>query len=203
MSSQEPETSALDAAMDRYAAGEDAAFNELYTPIAQRLLPFLRRMCGSLERAEDLLQETFVRMHRARGSFGKGAAVMPWAYAIARNCYIDSYRAKKSRPKEVSRSRDSDAPPYPEPHAGPEASGEAQLAASQMAEVVQQALDSMTLARREAFVLVRYEGHSIREAAAILGTTEGAVKLRAFHAYQEIRTALEQAGLIPAGGADK
>ncbi|MEZ4231471.1 MAG: RNA polymerase sigma factor [Polyangiaceae bacterium] len=121
---------------------------------------------------------------------------------IARNCYIDSYRAKKSRPKEVSRTRDSDAPPYPEPHAGPDASGEAQLAASQMAEVVQHALD-MTVARREAFVLVRYEGHSIREAAEVLGTTEGAVKLRAFHAYQEIRTALEQAGLLSAGGGER
>ncbi|MEZ4231470.1 MAG: sigma factor [Polyangiaceae bacterium] len=74
----EPDTSALDAAMDRYAAGDDAAFNELYAPIAQRLLPFLRRMCGSLERAEDLLQETFVRMHRARGSLW-GRSGHAWA----------------------------------------------------------------------------------------------------------------------------
>lgn len=182
--------------MDRYSRGDDQAFSDIYQPLRRRLLPFLRRLSGSIERAEDLLQETFIRVHRARGSFGEGARLMPWAYAIARNCYIDSYRAKKSRPREVSQSRDSDSPAYPEPHAGPEADGEAQLLAKQMAGVVERALAEMTLARREAFVLVRYEGHSIREAAAILGTTEGAVKLRAFHAYQEIRTALEQQGLM-------
>ncbi len=188
--------------MDRYAQGDDAAFAYLHQPLTRRLLPFLRRLTGSVERAEDLLQETFLRIHRARGSFGHGARVMPWAYAIARNCYIDSYRAKKSRPKEVSQSRDSEDPPYPEPHAGPEASGEAQLLAAQMARVVEQALRDMTLARREAFILVRYEGHSIREAAAILGTTEGAVKLRAFHAYQEIRKTLEQLGLMASSGKE-
>lgn len=182
----------LNQAMERYANGEDGAFRMLYAGLAPRLRPFLRRMTGSPEQADDLVQETFVRMHRARGTFGSGAAVVPWAYAIARNVYIDAHRARKARPQEVSDHRGDDDHATFEPDAGPSASGEEHAVARQTAAIVDRALREMTVARREAFVLIRYEGRSIKEAAQILGATEGAVKLRAFHAYQEIRAALER-----------
>src|SRR4051812_41474393 len=76
--------SAADLAMERYAEGDDAAFALVYDALAERLLAFLRRRLGSMSRAEDLLQQTFLRMHRARGSFVSGSAVLPWAFAIAR-----------------------------------------------------------------------------------------------------------------------
>src|SRR5262245_32475927 len=91
------DASALDRAMSRYADGDDRAFSELFTALAPRLQAFLRRLSGSDELAADLVQETFLRMHRARGSFAKNGAVLPWAYAIARNCYVSHARSFKAK----------------------------------------------------------------------------------------------------------
>jgi RNA polymerase sigma-70 factor, ECF subfamily len=75
----------LDQAMDRYAQGDETAFSVLYAGLALKLRSFLMRLTGAPPLAEDLLQETFMRIHRARGVFEPGAAVVPWVYAIARN----------------------------------------------------------------------------------------------------------------------
>src|SRR5262249_51768481 len=72
-----------DAAMERYAAGDDTAFGAVYDALASRLHRYIRRQMKESQAAEDLLQETFLRMHKARGTFVTGAAVLPWAFAIA------------------------------------------------------------------------------------------------------------------------
>src|SRR5437773_1890250 len=82
----------LDQAMDRYAQGEDAAFSILYAGLQAKLRAFLTRLTGDPPVADDLLQETFMRIHRARGGFEARAAVVPWAYAIARNAWLDHVR---------------------------------------------------------------------------------------------------------------
>src|SRR5262245_26737542 len=167
--------SELDQAMDRYAQGDDGAFRIVFDQLRPRLFAFLRRLSGSIGTADDLLQETFLRIHRARGSFGRGARAVPWAYAIARNVAIDYFRSSRAR-------ADLDAPVASErmrePGTGPEANAEALTSALEIARIVEQELGRMTIARREAFVLLRYEGLSVAEAAKVLGATEGAVKLR-------------------------
>jgi RNA polymerase sigma-70 factor (ECF subfamily) len=180
-------SSELDQAMDRYARGDDSAFRVVFAELRPRLFAFLRRLTGSVGAADDLLQETFLRMHRARGSFGAGARAIPWAYAIARNAAIDHFRSARAR-ADLDAAGGSEN--VPEPVAGPEANAEALTSALETARVVERELNRMTVARREAFVLLRYEGLSVAEAAKILGATEGAVKLRAFHAYAAIREAL-------------
>ena len=72
-----------DLAMERYARGDEAAFGELYDAIAPRLYAFLLRQTRSEAAAKDVLQQTMLKIHLARGSFEE-AAVLPWAYAIAR-----------------------------------------------------------------------------------------------------------------------
>jgi RNA polymerase sigma-70 factor (ECF subfamily) len=187
-SRQAPE---LDAAMQRYAGGDDSAFAELYAGLAPRLQVFLRRICGKQDLADDLAQETMLRIHRARGSFAANAAVVPWAYAIARNCHIDHMRARKARIKLASPT-DEDGEPHVVEPVGVEASAEAEQIARQTAAVIERELERMTVARREAFVLLRYEGLSVAEAAQVIGATPSAVKLRAFHAYEAIRKALAE-----------
>lgn len=178
---------AADRAMARYADGESAAFQEVFALIGPRIERFLRRLSGSRNIAEDLLQETMLKLHQARGNFVPGMAVLPWAYAIARNCYIDTARAARRRPLalEAREQSESDVP-----RAGPDADGEQQLIARQAAQAVERALSQMSLLRREAFVLLRYEGLSVAVAAEVLGASEGAVKLRAFQAYELIRQEL-------------
>jgi RNA polymerase sigma-70 factor (ECF subfamily) len=180
----EPGLLAVDLAMHRYADGDDSAFAEVFATLAPRLRLFLRRLGSSIDIAEDLTQETFLRMHHARGSFAHGKQVAPWAYAIARNCFISHARSGKSKLARAS----VDAEQL-ELCAGA-GSAEQESMARQSAEVVSRALAGMTAARREAFILLRYEGMSVAAAAQIVGISEGALKIRAFHAYEILRAAL-------------
>jgi RNA polymerase sigma-70 factor, ECF subfamily len=174
---------AADRAMARYAEGDNAAFQQVFDAISARIQRFLRRLCGSDELALDLLQETLLRLHQARGAFRPGSPVLPWAYTIARNVFLDSARARKRAPARVSLDDSArDVAVSPE--------AESSLLARQAAAVVERALSEMTPARREAFVLLRFEGLSVAAAAEVLGATENAVKLRAFQAYEIIRDEL-------------
>jgi RNA polymerase sigma-70 factor (ECF subfamily) len=177
----------LDLAMDRYAEGDDTAFVELARGLTPRLRAFLLRLSGSRELADDLTQETFLRIYRARGSFARGSAVVPWAYAIGRNCFISHARAKKTR-----LARNSVDVMAIEVATGPDANAEAALAAQQSAHIVSQTLAAMPVGNREAFVLIRYEGMSVATAAQVVGISEGALKLRAFRAYELLRAALKE-----------
>jgi RNA polymerase sigma-70 factor (ECF subfamily) len=184
MGTRRAEMDPMDLAMNRYADGEERAFAELFAGLGPRLRGFLRRLTGSAELADDLLQETFLRMHAARGQFARERPVLPWAYAIARNCYISHARSARARLERASRELVQEC--FPAAGSTAEQDG----IARQTAAAVERALQGMTAARREAFVMLRYEGLSVATAAQIAGVSEGALKIRAFHAYEIIRLAL-------------
>lgn len=177
----------LDDVMDRCARGEDAAFTELFRLGAPRVRGFLFRLCLDLGLADDLTQETFLRIHTARGRFEKGAAALPWILAVARNSFLDSVRHAKVRRKAVDAKV---AGQMAEPEAASETRGDEILAAREMAAIVEATLGTMSVTLREAFVLIRFEGMSIADAAQVLGASEAAIKVRAFRAYELLREAL-------------
>jgi RNA polymerase sigma-70 factor, ECF subfamily len=191
----------LDEAMNRYAQGEQAAFVILYDGLEQKLRAFLTRLTGAPVVADDLLQETFMRIHRARGSFDAGAAVVPWAYAIARNAWLDHVRSAKVRGETPRPKGNDESGPGGEAATGPDADSEQLAIARQTAALVESVLGRLAPAQREAFVLLRYEGMSVDDAAAVLGSTPTAVKLRAFRAYEALREALGQARTSGAASA--
>jgi RNA polymerase sigma-70 factor (ECF subfamily) len=176
-----------DRAMDRYSEGDEASFGVVHTALADRLRAFLIRMSKSPTVADDLLQETFLRIHRARGSFERGGRVVPWGYAIARNVYIDHTRSLIEKREKVTAS---DEAPGLDVSAGPETDGEQVSIATDLGRVVEATLAGLPRNQREAFVLLRYEGMSVADASEVLGASQGAVKLRAFHAYEALRAAL-------------
>src|ERR1700690_3760675 len=116
--------SPLDRAMARFAAGEDAELGDVYDLGAPAVFTFLMKLCRERPLAEDLTQETFLRIHRARGLYRTGAAVLPWAYTIARRLFLDSVRSRRS---EVQQNfyHDSEAEPLA-PHEGGGASPSAE-----------------------------------------------------------------------------
>jgi RNA polymerase sigma-70 factor (ECF subfamily) len=177
----------LDDVMDRYARGEDAAFNELFRLGAPRVRGFLLRLCLDRGLADDLTQETFLRVHTARGRFEPGAAAVPWILAVARNAFLDSARHARVRRKAVA-AKSAGQPS--EPEAPTSTQGDELLAAREMMGIVEKTLESMSVTLREAFVLIRFEGMSVAEAAQVLGASEAAVKVRAFRAYELLREAL-------------
>jgi RNA polymerase sigma-70 factor (ECF subfamily) len=179
--------------MERYSKGDEAAFAELYDAIAPRLLGYLRKTTRDDFAAEDLMQQTLLHMHRARGSFIPGASVMPWAYAIARRLVTDS-----ARRRTVERRLFADAPADEdwvtyEPAAAM-ASADELLHARRMESRVQQELDALPEVQRDAYRLVQQEGLSLKGAAEVLGTSVSSVKLRAHRAYQALRAVLRDPG---------
>ena len=175
---------AASAAMDRYACGEDAAFSELYDLLAPRLSSFVMRRTRDAARTEDLVQQTFLQMHCARRHFAQGAAVTPWAFAIARRLLIDTYR-KKGRDL-VSVDDDDDARASVAPGASPDEVAARRRLARRMSEE----LSRVSETDRTAFELVKCDGLSMAEAAEVLGTTANAVKLRAFRTAEALRATL-------------
>src|SRR5215471_19725765 len=95
-----------DRAMERYAGGEDAAFEELYATLAPRVLEYLRVRVSEKTAAEELTLRTFVLIGEARASYIAGAEVAPWALAIAERLAA-SYDARARRTswwREVTRN---------------------------------------------------------------------------------------------------
>jgi len=194
----EGDRSPADRAMERYANGDDAAFGELYDLLAPRLLGYLTRQTRDEPRAEDLVQQTLLRMHRARGRFIPGAAVVPWAMAIARRLMIDDLR--HCRGDQLVRSIEGDGAAEV-PDNAPTAVE--LVEAAQLGLRIRVELAKLPDAQREAFELVKQEGMSLAEAAAVLGTTVTAVKLRAHRAYVALRVSLGDlvADVSPPDGA--
>lgn len=168
--------------MAAYCGGDASAFRELYARVSPRLFNYLLRLGGDRALAEDLLQQTFLKAHRARHSYVLGAPPLPWLYAIAHRTFLDETRRRRRAPLkltgEVAAGLASSAAPE-EPGVDPELLGAA-LAA----------LEGLPARQREALVLTKLHGKSIKEAAEITGSTVGAMKVRAHRAYQALRKAL-------------
>jgi len=177
------------AAMERYARGEDRAFSELYDALAPRLHQYLLRASRDPTRADDLLQQTMLRIHHARGRFIPGAEVLPWAFAIARRLFIDSIRRRKNENRTVSlETGGHEASPVEVADDGRPA--DELIDSRRLGNAIDAQLERLPEIHRAAFELIQKDGLSIREAAAVLGATPGAVKLRAHRAYVALRLAL-------------
>ena len=184
-----PPSAALDAAMDRYARGEDAAFEEVYDGLAPRLQSFLLRYTHDRARAEDVVQQTMLQIHRARGRFILGGQVVPWAFAIARRLLIDTHR-RGSREVLAPTSDDS----LTQLLAAVDAPADDVAIAKEVATRLSEELARLPENQRVAFELIKQDGLSVAEAAQVLGTTVAAVKLRAHRAYEAMRAVLADLG---------
>ena len=167
--------------------GDDAAFADIYYVLAPRLLAFLSRMARDCAKAQDLMQQTFLNMHRARGRFEPGADPVPWAFAIARRLFLDSNRRGK---REVIARDDDDERSMFDLLESLDARQDELVDAKALAVVIDAALADLPENQRSAFELIKRDGLSVAEAAGVLGTTVGAVKLRAHRAYEALRDAL-------------
>ena len=176
------------AAMDRYASGDDAAFRELYDALAPRLYGFILRLCADPTRAEDLLQQTFLQMHDARFRFIGGSDVAPWAMAIARRLFIDTVRQSRRHATVPVDGLSLD-----EVHPSLDPTAEELLSAHETAVALDARIAKLPEAHRDAFLLLKVEGLSLSQAASVLGVTVAAVKVRAHRAYTRLRQAAARA----------
>lgn len=168
----------LRALMARYQAGEFEAFDELYRLVAPRVRCFLASQVRDASRAEDVLQETFLQLHRARRSYDPAHPLMPWVMAIARHCWLMELRRARRRP-----TADEDVTAH-EPPVRAEAEGLAEAAA------LGRALGLVSPPQRQALLAHHQWGLSFREIGARLGIGEAAAKLRSSRGVRRLREIL-------------
>ncbi len=170
------ENPALTQLMAEYQAGHPEAFDGLYAALAQDLRAYLTSLTRDASRADDLLQETFLQLHRSRASHIPGHPVRPWVFAIAKRTFLMDRRGAGRRLRR-------EADPLAHVVATPTAT-EGQLHARHE---VEGALRQITPERRRAFLLHHVFGFSFKEIAARLGINTGAAKIRSSRAQRDLR----------------
>lgn len=168
----------LRALMASYQAGRFEAFDELYGLVAPRVRRFLSSQIRDASRAEDVLQETFLQLHRARRSYDPVYPLMPWVMAIARHCWLMELRRARRRPMA-----DEDVTAHEPPVRG-QAEGFADAAD------LEHALGILPAAQRQALVAHHHWGLSFQEIGERLGIAEAAAKLRSSRGVRRLREIL-------------
>ncbi len=181
------------AAMQRLAAGQDAALNELMHRHAPAVFHFLCRMLNNEDDANDLAQETFVRVFRARETFRPAEKFSAWLFTIAANLARNQIRWRTRHPN-VSLDAETGAAEQSLSGtlASPEAAPPEQLLAAERNAAVRAAVDQLPADLREAIVLCEWEEQSMAEAARILKATPKAVESRCYRARQILRERLKK-----------
>lgn len=172
--------------MRRYCDGEPGAFEELYARVAPRVLAYLVGIVRDRATAEDVLQQTFLKLHLSRSSYVRDANPVPWIYTIAQRCAIDELRRRRRAPVKLT----TDGELHREPRASLEGAPVERTPAPERDSdrtVTMADLDALPHNQREALLLTKVHGHSVADAALIAGTTPGAIKLRAHRAYETLR----------------
>ncbi len=165
-----------DRLLQAVAAGNDGAVEELYDAFAKRLYGFGMRLLSDPGLAEELVQETFVRIWREARRFDvrKGNA-RTFIFTVARRIAIDLHRRPSSRPLQLERE-------------DPARDRSEEVATSVD---VERAMSTLSVAHRQILELLHFQQLTQSEAAKALDLPLGTVKTRAFHAVRALRTALE------------
>ena len=171
----------LCALMADYQAGRFEAFDEIYALVAPRVRRFLLGKVREATKADDLLQDTFLQIHRARHTFDPAHPLMPWAMAIARHVWLMDLRAASRRPRPTDDVTAIDLP--------------VAAAASSFAERadVRRALVQVPSSRRRAAIEHHVWGLSFKEIAERAGIAEAAAKLRSSRGIAQLRSLLKAA----------
>jgi RNA polymerase sigma-70 factor, ECF subfamily len=180
-------------ALARVAAGDLGAFAALVESHQERLLHLCERLLGDVEEARDAAQEVFLKAFRKAAEVRPQGQVYTWLYRIAVNHCLNRLRRRKLvRFLRWEDPEERDAPAF-DP-ADPGTDPAAALDARRRWQATRRAIGQLPENQRAVLVLVRFEGLSYKQAAEVLGITEGAVESRLFRAMRRIEGAQESAG---------
>jgi RNA polymerase sigma-70 factor, ECF subfamily len=164
-----------DLLMARYADGDDRALDVLFDRLAPRVFAFLRCRPGEPERAEQLLQSTFVQLHRSRQDYPRGTSARTWVLSIAAS--LQRKPVRRLRWPSVSRVRTVTVEAL-------------EHTADQRDRAVREAIAGLQEEERQLLHLHRFEGLSFEQIAQIVGVNEAAIRERAISAYRQLRERL-------------
>ena len=170
--------------MLRLKAGDKQAFNALVDRYRDRIASYACRMVGSAELAQDVAQETFVRVYKSAATFRDDGRFSPWLYKIASNVCLSerSKRAKEALNVDYDTLEDThDSGEFVED----------QVLASLTAERLSRGIAKLTAQHKTVLVMHVYQGLTYVEIGEALGIPTGTVKSRLFYAIRKLRDVLE------------
>ena len=166
--------------MVRYQAGDGDAFDALYARLGPSLRRYLLALARDTQRADDLLQDTFLQIHRSRRTYNPARPVRPWAFAVARHMWLMDLRTRRRK-----------APPHLDLEAVPDLA--VPVAADGLArdDALRRALAQVPADRAEALLLHHVWGFDFEEIGKMLGIRAGAARVRASRAMSALRGLLK------------
>jgi RNA polymerase sigma-70 factor, ECF subfamily len=176
-------------------AGDEASFELLLQRYRTPLVNFLFRMVRNREQAEDLAQEVFLRVYRARGEYVPSAKFTTWLFRIATNLALNSMRDNRHQKLEVSidapvtmDAEDGDERPLDLAEKHPNI--EQHLVEDVRVKMIRHAINKLPEKQRAAVLLHKYQELDYTEISKILSCSESALKSLLFRAYEALRVEL-------------
>ena len=178
---EHPAEDALMRWMLEYQSGRLDAFERLYDATAADVRAYLLSLTRDGSRAEDLVQETYLQVHRSRASHLPGRPVRPWLFAIARRVFLMARRSASRRARHEVVPADPGTERHDTGYDDPHARGE-----------LRTVLQQVPPDRRRAFLLHHLHGYSFEEVGERLGVSTHAAKARSSRAAQLLRALLRR-----------
>ena len=176
-------------------AGDEQSFGLLLQRYRTPLVNFLYRMVRSREQAEDLAQEVFIRVYRAREEYVPSAKFTTWLFRIATNLALNSLRDHRHQKLEISMdapvttdAEDGDEKPFEVADKHPTI--EQELVEEDRKKMIRHAIEKLPEKQRAAVLLHKYQELDYAEIAKILSVSESALKSLLFRAYESLRVEL-------------
>lgn len=179
--------------MADFASGSQAAFELIFERYSSHIINFAYRFLGSRDEAEDIAQEVFLRIYKAKERYDPKRPFRPWIFSIASHLISDQKRFGKRHPKESLdvTLQDSDGNPYRnEIEDRSSAKSEELLEKQQIAHLVQKALKELPENQRQAVLLARFEDMSYEEISQTMKVSVSAVKSLLFRARESLKQSL-------------
>ena len=167
--------------IDAFKAGDAAAFAKIMEHYEPYVLGLIWRMTGDRATAEDLCQETFLKILKGLGSFRRGSSLKTWIFRIAHNAVVDHARGTGHRAEPLEESGAHACPPDPAP------TPLAQVEEGQLRRGIEEAMGTLAPREREILHMLYWDGLSVAEIASACALPEGTVKTLLFRARQTLR----------------
>ncbi len=171
-------------------AGDDVSFDCLLQKYRSPLVNFLYRMVRDTATAEDLAQEVFLRVYRARKQYVPSAKFTTWLFRIATNLALNSVRDSRYRKMEIALDAPVEEDEAPRELPAREMRIDEHMIERSRAEIIRRAVAALPEKQRAAVLLHKYEEMEYGEIAKILDCSESALKSLLFRAYENLRVQL-------------
>lgn len=192
-------TDAPDVALAR--SGDEAAFQRLVERHSRGVFQLAFRLTGNESDAEDVVQETFLKVYRELKRFESRSSFKTWLHRVTVNCSYDLLRKRPRMPLEPLQIDENETGWRAEPEAAAEGRPDRVAYGTEVHHRIEAAMAGLSPAERTAFVLRHFEGCSLEEIGAALGLRLGATKHSVFRAVQKMRRALAPVAQTPEWGS--